>query len=111
MGFPYDHYKKLAGPLTAYYPSNEEELADWIAQTLEKASERLTQLFEWPMPDMEVLLVKPEDWSLVPRDDLEEERAPRPYWTDETSPPTIVVPTEIDPTFGTITRETIALML
>src|SRR5215831_9550354 len=102
MFFPYDRYKKIIGLLTAYYPSNEEELAHWIVQTIEKASQRLTQLLERPMPDMEILLVKAEDWSLVPRGDLEEEHAPRPYWTDETSPPTMVVPVEIDPIFGTI---------
>lgn len=111
MHFPYDRYEKLAGPLTAYYPSNEEELVGWIVQTIEKASQGLTQLFGRPMPDVEILVVKPEDWPLVPRGDLEEEHAPRPYWTDETSPPTLVVPTEIDPTFGTITREKIAFML
>ena len=122
MDFPYDRYEKLAGPLIVYYPSGDrvddaqskleqEELARWIVQTIEKASQRLTQLFERPMPDMEIVVVKPEDWSLVPRGDLEEEHAPRPYWTDETSPPTLVVPTDIDPTFGTITREKIAFML
>jgi len=111
MHFPYNRYEKLAEPLTAYYPSDEEELANWIVQTIGKASERLTQLFERPMPDMEILVVKPEDWSLVPRSDLEEERVRRPYWTDETNPPTLVVPTEIDPTFGAITREKIAFML
>lgn len=122
MPFPYDHYKILTGPLVAYYPSSErednaqlaleqEEQAQWIVQTIGKASERLIELFKRPMPDMKVLVVKPEDWSLVPRGDLEEEHAPRPYWTDETSPPTLVVPMEIDPTFGTITREKIAFML
>jgi len=108
MHFPYNRYEKLAEPLTAYYPSDEEELANWIVQTIGKAGERLTQLFERPMPDMEILVVKPEDWSLVPRSDLEEERVRRPYWTDETNSPTLVVPTEIDPTFGAITREKIA---
>jgi hypothetical protein len=122
MSFPYDDYQKLAEPLTVYYPSGErvdnaqlavqqEEYVHWVVRTINKASEQLTKLFERPMPDMEVLVVKPEDWSLVPRGDLEEEHAPRPYWTDETSPPTLVVPTEIDPTFGTITREKIAFML
>src|SRR5260370_41474707 len=111
MYFHYDRYERLAEALTAYYPSGEEELANWIVQTLGKASERLTQLFERPMPDMEILVVKPEDWSLVPRSDLEEERVRRPYWTDETNPPTLVAPTEIDPTFGAITREKIAFML
>jgi len=111
MHFSYDRYEKLAGPLTAYYPSDEEELANWIVQTIGKASERLTQLFERPMPDLEILVVKPEDWSLVPRSDLEEERVRRPYWTDDTNPPTLVVPTEIDPTFGAITRGKIAFML
>src|SRR5271157_3708638 len=109
--FPYDRYEKLGRPLTAYYPSGEAELAHWIIQTIDKAAERLTQLLGRSMPTVEVLIVGPEDWPLVPRDDLEEERAPRPYWTDATSPPTLVVPTVSDPTFGTITREKIAFML
>ncbi len=93
MSFPYDDYQKLAEPLTVYYPSGErvdnaqlavqqEEYVHWVVRTINKASEQLTKLFERPMPDMEVLVVKPEDWSLVPRGDLEEEHAPRPYWTD-----------------------------
>ena len=115
MHFPYDRYEKLAGPLTAYYPAggsvDDAQSRLKLVQTIEKASERLTQLFKRPMPDMEILVVKPEDWSLIPRSDLEEERVHRPYWTDETSPPAIVVPTEIDPTFGVITPEKIAFML
>jgi hypothetical protein len=89
----------------------QEEYAHWVVQTINRASERLAELFERPMPNMEILVVKPENWSLVPRGDLEEEHASRPYWTDETTPPTLVVPMEIDPTFGIITREKIAFML
>ncbi len=111
MFFPYNQYEKLAGSLTTHYPSGEEDLARWILQTLDQAGKQLTQLLERPMPTIEILVVKPEDWSLVPHSDLEEKHAYHPYWTDETSPPTMVVPTQIDPTFGTITREKMACML
>src|SRR5947199_6312060 len=63
------------------------------------------------MPDLEILLVDMADWQFLPCDDAEEIRNPHPYWTDTTSPPCIVVPTEIDPIFGTLTQEKFAFIL
>ncbi len=111
MLFPYDRYQTSTEPFTLFYPAGEEQLARWISATLTKASQALSSLLAQPVPEFEVLIVKPEDWPLVPHGDLEEGHTPHPYWTDETSPPTIVVPTEVDPIFGTMTSEKIAFML
>ena len=63
------------------------------------------------MPDIELLLVSPDDWNLAPRDEEEESGNPHPFWTDVTTPPTIVVPLELDPIFGEPTLEKLAFML
>jgi hypothetical protein len=111
MQFPYQRYETLAEPRTVYYPMGEETLARWIFQAIERAGTLLSQLLDQPMPDLEILLVDMADWQLVPCDDAEEIRNPHPYWTGVTSPPCIVVPTEIDPIFGTLTQEKLAFIL
>lgn len=111
MQFPYERYETLAEPLTVYYPTGEETLARWIFQTIERAGTQLSQLLDQPMPELEILLVDMADWQFVPCDDAEEIRNPHPYWTAVTSPPCIVVPTEIDPIFGTLTQEKLAFIL
>lgn len=111
MHFPYEHYEVLAEPFTVYYPTGKEISAHWVCQTLKNAAELLTQLLGQPMPDLEVLLVDAADWQSVPRDELEDISLPHPYWTDVTSPPCVVIPTEIDPIFGEMTPEKLAFFL
>lgn len=110
--FPYERYETLAEPLTVYHPTGEEERAQQVFRAIDKAGHLLMQLLDRPMPEIEVLLVDPADWSLVPRDPEEDELVPlQPYWTEVTSPPCIVVPAEIDPIFGEMTPEKFAHLL
>lgn len=111
VSFPYDRYRTLAEPLTVYYPEAEEELARWIVQSINKAGNLLTNLLGQPMPEIKLLLVAPNDWKLVPRDEEEELQNPHPFWTDVTSPPTLVVPLELDAIFGKPTLEKLVFML
>ena len=111
MPFPYERYETLAEPLTVYYPTGEEARARWLFQTVEKASNVLVSLFAQPMPEVEILLVAPSDWKFAPHDDPEELNNPHPYWTDVTTPPTIVVPLQLDPILGKQTREKLAFIL
>lgn len=114
MQFPYEKYKNLENlqeTLTVYYPAGEEDFARWVLRTIKEAGTDLGELLHRPLPDLELLVVHPDDWSLVPHSELEETRTPHPYWTDSTSPPTIVVPTEIDPIFGNAASEKFAFML
>ncbi len=109
--FPYERYETLAEPLTVYYPEAEEEFARWAFQSINKAGNLLTDLLGQPMPEIELLLVALTDWNLVPRDEEEELQNPHPFWTDVTSPPTLVVPLELDPIFGEPTLAKLAFML
>lgn len=109
--FPYERYETLAEPLTVYYPTGEEERAQQVFRAIDKAGNALMQLFDRPMPELEVLLVDPADWQLAPRDEEDEDNSLQPYWTDTTSPPCIVVPSEIDPIFGEMTSTKFAHML
>ncbi|GCF09470.1 hypothetical protein KDI_30340 [Dictyobacter arantiisoli] len=111
MLFPYDHYKTVIEPFTAYYPVGEETLAHQVLQSLDQAAKQLTALLHVDMPDFEVLLVNMDDWPLVPHSESEEVDSPHPYMTDLTTPATLVVPLEIDPIFGVVTPEKFAFML
>lgn len=121
MTFPYERYETLAEPLTVYHPTGEEERAHWIFQTIDKAGQKLSALLQQPMPELELLLVDPADWHLAPRSEDESEDKGKetgkdvtplqPYWTDATSPPCIVIPSEFDPIFGEETPEKFAFML
>ena len=114
--FPYENYETLAEPLTTYYPTGEEDIARWAFQTVEKGSQRLSQMLDLLQPEMEVLVVAPSDWSMAPRDeddegDEEDLANPHPYWTDSVSPPVLVVPTELGAIFGEPTQAKLAFML
>ncbi|HEX4205396.1 MAG TPA: hypothetical protein VHZ51_14630 [Ktedonobacteraceae bacterium] len=111
IDFPYNRYKTLAEPLMVYYPAGEEPHARWIGQTLERAGNELSQLFGRPAPEMEIVLVDPSDWELAPHDDADEVASPYPYWTEVTTPPTFVVPVELDPILGEWTSEKLAFAL
>ncbi|GAC1387614.1 MAG: hypothetical protein NVSMB33_17260 [Ktedonobacteraceae bacterium] len=111
MLFPYERYHTLAEPLKVYYPTGEETLARWIVQSVTKAGKALATLLQQPVPSFQVLLAAPADWHLAPRDVDEELSNPQPYWTDTTSPPTIVVPLQLDPIFGEPTEEKLAFIL
>lgn len=111
MLFPYERYHALAEPLLVYYPTGEEALARWVFQTIDKAGNALADLLKQPMSRLQILLVSPEDWYLAPHDDAEELNNSHPYWTDTTSPPSIVVPLQLDPIFGEPTQEKLAFIL
>jgi hypothetical protein len=111
MQFPYERYKMLNEPMAVYYPTGEETLARWVGQAVQRAGVLLTRLLGRPMPELEILVVHLEDWEAVPHSEMEEVDTPHPFWTDVTSPPSIVVPTEVDPVFGEMTPEKLAFML
>lgn len=109
--FPYDRYEKLNEQFIMYYPADEETLVRWVQQTVKRAGEQLSALLQVELPAFEVLLVDMQDWDLVPHTDSEEVDVPHPYMTDITTPPTLVVPSEIDAIFGEVTSEKFAFML
>ena len=111
MPFPYDQYETLAEPLTVYYPAGEAALAGWVFQTIERGGQLLADLLDLPVPEMEVILVAPTDWDAAPHNEPEEVDHPHPYWTDATSPPSLVIPLEIDALFGAFTQEKLAYLL
>jgi hypothetical protein len=111
MPFPYERYARLTQPLKTYYPTGEDVFARWVVQTIAQAGPRLAQLLGQPMPAVEVLIVTPQDWDSAPHDEPEELDNPHPYWTDVTSPPTVVIPLAIDVIFGEPTQAKLAFML
>lgn len=110
MPFPYEQYETLAEPLTVYYPTDQDSLARWIFQSIDRAGQLLTQLLGRPMPEMEIILVAPGDWSITPLEDPEELNNALPYWTRATQPPSIVIPLQLDPIIGAPTKEKLAFL-
>lgn len=111
MLFPYERYETLAEPLTVYYPTGEETRARWIFQTVNKAGNLFAELLSRPMPKLEILLATAADWHLAPRDEEDEINTPQPYWTSVTSPPSLIVPSELDIILGEPTQEKLAFIL
>ena len=111
MPFPYEKYETLVGPLSVYYPEGQDSLVHLIIQSIDEASQRLTQMLGRPMPKMEVILVAPADWHVTPHDDPEEPNNALPYWTSVTQPPSLVVPSQLDPIIGIPTREKLFYLL
>jgi hypothetical protein len=111
MLFPYERYQKLAGLYPVYYPSGEETSAHWALQCIESAGKLLSELLNQLMPAMEILLADIADWQFAPHHESEEIGTPQPYWTDATTPPSMVIPTEIDPIFGEMTQTKLAFIL
>ncbi len=109
--FPYERYDTLAEPMTVYYPTGEDELARHVFKTLERAGKLLAQVLHLPMPDLEILLVTKDDWELAPRGEFDDTDTLQPYWTEETQPPTLVVPLEITPVIGELTPEKFSYLL
>ena len=109
--FPYDRYKILTEPLTTYYPASAELQARRVVQIVHTAAARIAAVLGQAVPELEVLLVEAADWDLAPHDDAEEVNAAHPYLTEATTPPSIVVPLELDEIFGEMTPAKFAFTL
>jgi hypothetical protein len=111
MPFPFERYAKITAPLTVYYPADEETLARWIVGSLDRAAEQLATLLNLPRPELQVVIVTPEDWSEAPNDEPDEPQGLIPYLAYVTPTPSLVVPLELDPILGEPTQEKLAFAL
>ena len=111
MAFPYERYETLAEPLTFYYPTGQEAQARQIFEAIDRGSKLLAQMLEQPVPEMEILLAAPSDWQYAPQEDTEEPNGMLPYLADVTVPPTLVIPSQLDPVIGTTSPEKLAFLL
>jgi hypothetical protein len=105
MAFPYEKYEKVAEPFTFYYSKSQDSLIHVIIQSVDQAIQKLMQLLDQTGPNLQVILVAPADWHAMPHDDPEEPGNALPYWTNVTNPPSLIIPTELDPIIGLPTHE------
>jgi hypothetical protein len=105
MPFPYEKYKRVAEPFSVYYSESQDSLVHLIIQSVDQASQRLMQLLGRSGPNLQIILVAPEDWHVTPHDDPEEPGNALPYWTSITHPLSLVIPSQLDPIIGLPTRE------
>ena len=114
IAFPYERYAALAEPLPTHYPPDQAELARSIAREVEQASTLLSQLLQQPPPPLNILIVAASDWECAPQEDEDEAQGPAtmlPYWTNMISPPTLVVPEQMDEIMGETSPEKRSLLL
>jgi hypothetical protein len=111
MPFPYEKYEIVAEPFSIYYSKNQDALVHLIIQFVDQASQRLMQMLGRPGPKMQIILVAPTDWHVTPRDDPEEPTNALPYWTSATHPPSLVIPSQLDPIIGLPTQEKLVYLV
>ncbi|MGZ3622561.1 MAG: hypothetical protein ACXVDN_18895 [Ktedonobacteraceae bacterium] len=105
MPFPYEKYKREVTPFPVFYSESQASLAYTISASVDHASQKLKQLLDQQIPKMQMLLVEPADWHATSRDDPEEPNNVLPYWTTVTHPPSLVIPSQLDPIMGQPTQE------
>ena len=111
MPFPIEQYGTLSEPVTMRYPPGHEALARQVGHYIERANKLLSQLLSLKPPAMEILLVAPQDWKFVPHEETEEPDLLLPYWTDVTEPPSLVIPTQLDPIMGNNSPEKLSFLV
>jgi hypothetical protein len=111
MLFPYEKYEKVEEPFSVFYSESQAILVHMIVQFIYQASQRLMQLLGQPSPKMQMMFVEPADWHATPRDDPEEPTTALPYWTTVTHPPSLVIPSQLDPIIGQPTQEKLIYLI
>jgi len=111
MPFPYEKYTRVATPFPFFYSESQAALVHTISTFVYQASQGLKQLLDQQIPKMQMLLVQPADWHTTPRDDPEEPANALPYWTTITHPPSLVIPSQLDPIIGQPTQEKLIYLI
>jgi hypothetical protein len=121
MPFTNERYELLSEPVTMRYAPGQKALALSIGESIERADKLLSQLLALKTPAMEILLVAPQDWKFVPHEEPEALPAGEaaneepdlllPYWTDVTEPPSLVIPTQLDPIMGHNSPQKLAFLV
>src|SRR5262245_25896323 len=117
MSFPFEEYETRNEQLKIHYPTGEESQASLVLQTIDQAHKLLAKLLNQVAPEMEVLLVASKNWENRPREVPEEQvelAGPGnllPYWTDSTSPSSLVIPVVPDPIIGEPEQDKLAFLL
>jgi hypothetical protein len=111
MTFPYEKYERVAEPFPVYYSYSQNSLAHTIIQSVYQACQALIHLLGQPKPIIQIVLVDSADWHVRPCDDPEEQGNALPYWTNVTNPPSLVIPSQLDPIIGYPSREKLIYLI
>ena len=120
--FPYEQYETFTPQsatdeeMTVYYVASDETRARQTVQSIQQAQTLLSNLLHVDVPEMDVLFPTKVDWYFAPRAKEDAAATPDeepflPYWTDVVSPACLVVPPELDPTWGEETLEKLLFLI
>jgi hypothetical protein len=104
-------YARLGGPIPVIHPPGLEERAAEVRDLLETGASALSEILAVEPPELEALLVADEDWKEAPRGNERPYPPGLPYFTRAASPPTLVLPETLSPTFQPRTPVTGALVV
>ena len=104
-------YERLDGPIPVVHPPGLEEQATQMRDLLEVGTTSLSEILGVEPPEIEALLVADEDWAESPRDNEQPYPPGLPYFTRAASPPVVVLPERLSPTFQPRTPVTDALVV
>ena len=105
-------YARLEGAaFPVVHPPGLIRRAAEVRDLLEAGTTSLSELLDVEPPEIEALLVADEDWGKAPRENERPYPPGLPYFTRAASPPTVVLPVTLSPTFRPRTDATGALVL
>jgi hypothetical protein len=104
-------YGRLDGVFPVVHPPRLEERAGEVQDLLETGASALSEILVVEPPELEALLVADEDWKQAPRGNERPYPPGLPYFTRAASPPTLVLPETLSPTFQPRTPVTGALVV
>jgi len=111
MPFPYEKYERVFEPFSVYYSESQDSLIHLVIQSVDQANHRLMQLLDQPRLNLQVIMVARSDWHAMPHDDPEEPGNALPYWTNVTHPPSLVIPSQLDPIIGLSSQEKLIYLI
>ena len=104
-------YARLDGNIPVVHPPALLKRASEVRDLLERGASALSGILAVEPPRLEALLVSDEDWEGVPRENEDPYPPGLPYYTRAASPPALVLPETLSPTFRPRTRLTGALVV
>ena len=105
-------YERLeGGALPVVHPPGLVRRGAEVRDLLEVGTTSLSELLRVEPPEIEALLVADEDWGKAPRENEHPYPPGLPYFTHAASPPTLVLPVTLSPTFRPRSAATGVLVL
>ena len=93
------NYERLDGVVPILHPPALEDRTRGLRRLLEDGARELSEMLTVDPPELQALLVADADWRKAPRENSRSYPKGLPYFTRSVTPPALVMPAELSPTF------------